>query len=107
MADEEIEQRRDEPAEIVATLRWADVLVLQGRFVAEAVRSTRVRHEPPTVEGHAEPNHLLSSAQGIRRAESRPSEAPLEIEKNNKRFAISRSRRLSFGVRVPFAMALL
>jgi transposase-like protein len=42
MEDEGMGQKRHEPEEIVAKLRQVDVLVSQGRSVAEAVRSIGV-----------------------------------------------------------------
>ena len=42
MEDEGRPQKKDKPEEIVAKLRQVDVLVSQGRLVAEAVRSIGV-----------------------------------------------------------------
>ena len=61
-------QKKHKPEEIVAKLRQVDVLVSQGRPVAEGRRIRRAVHRCDAV-------HLLPVAQGVRRAEDRPGEA--------------------------------
>ena len=57
-------RRTHKPEEIVAKLRQVDVLSTQGQSVLEAIRTISVTAV-----------HLLSLAQGIRRAEERSGEA--------------------------------
>jgi hypothetical protein len=56
-------QRKPKPEEIVAKLRQVDVLLSQGRPVAEAIRTIGVT------------SFTYYLAQGVRRAEERPGEA--------------------------------
>ena len=46
MEDERLRWKRSHPEEIVGKLRRVDVLLLQGRSVAEAVQSIRVTQFP-------------------------------------------------------------
>ena len=57
-------RRKHKPEEIVAKLRQVDVLLSQGRPVAEAIRAISVT-----------PFKLLPVAQGVWRTEVRPGEA--------------------------------
>jgi putative transposase len=59
-------RKRHKPEEIVAKLRQVDVLVAQGRTVADAVRSI----------GATDRGDLSSLAPGVRRAQGRPGQAP-------------------------------
>ena len=57
-------QKKHKPEEIVAKLRQVDVLVSQGRSVAEAVRAISVTQ------------FTYYRWQGIRRSEGQPGQAP-------------------------------